>query len=262
MFQMDWSRRGLLGQRAAVAGRRFIVADFRARALALDGTTRALYGQLDPVEREACDAYAAGVTRWLATHTLPREFRRLGYHPTPWRSEDCLVIWRGMALTLTDLAEDLTGPETGEVRDPDAGTEPLLGELATQPFAVSGIGSNGWAASGTRTRTGRALLAGDPHLALACPVPLHRCMLSAPGVAFTGFDLPGVRNGDRPLRSIAWTVTAFEEMNPTSSATRWTRGRPPATAYPPVGGASRRQDRSSGCASGAAGHTVFWQRWS
>lgn len=207
IFQLDWSRRGLLGQRAAVAGRRFIVSDFRVRALGLEQTVQDLYRQLDPEAREACAAYAAGVNRWLATHPLPREFRRLGYRPAAWRPEDCLAIWRGMALTLTDLGDDLAGPDTGALFPAGAGEAPG----ATAFEGAAAFGSNGWAAAGARTRSGRPLLAGDPHLAFEVPGPLHRCMLSAPGVAFTGFDLPGVPGlaFGRSAR-FAWTVTAFE----------------------------------------------------
>ncbi len=72
-------------------------------------------------------------------------------------------------------------------------------------------GSNNWAIAGARTASGRALVAGDPHLSLRVPVIWHRQRLEGPGLAVTGVTLPGVpgvvfgSNG-----RIAWTGTNVE----------------------------------------------------
>ena len=72
-------------------------------------------------------------------------------------------------------------------------------------------GSNNWAISGARTASGRALVAGDPHLALRVPVIWHRERLEAPGLSVTGVTLPGVpgvvfgSNGN-----VAWAGTNVE----------------------------------------------------
>ena len=72
-------------------------------------------------------------------------------------------------------------------------------------------GSNNWALAGTKTASGRALVAGDPHLSLRVPVIWHRERLEAPGLAVTGITLPGVpgvvfgTNG-----RVAWSGTNVE----------------------------------------------------
>lgn len=219
IFQMDWSRRRLLGQTAEVLGSETIVADFQSRALGIEACAKALYAQLSDREREAVDAYAAGVNHWLAHNRdrLPAEFARLDVRPRPWRPIDCLVIYRGMALTLTDLTDDLDAE-----RD-------------------AGVGSNGWAVAGSRSASGYPILAGDPHLAQTVPGALHEMRLTlatgpavavsgggpdgtggapggvglavdggAEGPAAIGWAIPGVPGiSIGRSRAVAFTVTAF-----------------------------------------------------
>ena len=69
-------------------------------------------------------------------------------------------------------------------------------------------GSNGWVVAGGRTKSGKPLLANDPHLTLRVPTIWHRQSLVLPDVTITGITLPGVpgvvagTNG-----AIAWGVT-------------------------------------------------------
>lgn len=69
-------------------------------------------------------------------------------------------------------------------------------------------GSNAFALAGTRTASGRALVANDPHLRLAVPNIWYRTSLVLPDRTVTGATLPGVpavvvgSNGD-----IAWAFT-------------------------------------------------------
>ena len=72
-------------------------------------------------------------------------------------------------------------------------------------------GSNNWAIAPSRTRTGGAILAGDPHLGLRVPVIWHRQRLEGAGLAVTGITLPGApgviagSNG-----RVAWSMTNVE----------------------------------------------------
>ena len=71
-----------------------------------------------------------------------------------------------------------------------------------------GIGSNNWVISGTRTTTGKPLLANDPHLGLTTPSVWYFARLRAPDLEVFGATLPGVpfvllgRN-----KSVAWGFT-------------------------------------------------------
>ncbi len=81
-----------------------------------------------------------------------------------------------------------------------------------------GIGSNAWAVSGSRTSTGKPLLANDPHLAvgqpgiwiqnsLSCRTVSSACPLDVSGFSFAG--VPGVVIGHNA--NIAW---GFTNLNP------------------------------------------------
>lgn len=74
--------------------------------------------------------------------------------------------------------------------------------------AGEGIGSNNWVVSGAHTRSGRPMLANDPHLGLYAPSTWYVARMSAPGIEVAGATMPGVpyiiigRN-----RHVAWGVT-------------------------------------------------------
>nr|WP_042178647.1 penicillin acylase family protein [Kibdelosporangium sp. MJ126-NF4]CEL13313.1 Penicillin amidase precursor [Kibdelosporangium sp. MJ126-NF4]CTQ99004.1 Penicillin amidase precursor (EC 3.5.1.11) [Kibdelosporangium sp. MJ126-NF4] len=77
-----------------------------------------------------------------------------------------------------------------------------------------GVGSNSWVVAGSRTTTGKPILANDPHLApqipsvwyqvgLRCRVTSARCPFDVAGFGFAG--MPGVVIGHN--RDIAWGIT-------------------------------------------------------
>jgi penicillin amidase len=75
------------------------------------------------------------------------------------------------------------------------------------PFGELGA-SNNWVVAGTRTASGRPMLANDPHLALQLPNLWHEAHLVAPGLDVYGAGLPGspgVVLGHS--RKVAWGFT-------------------------------------------------------
>ncbi|MFY9552558.1 MAG: penicillin acylase family protein, partial [Thermoanaerobaculia bacterium] len=73
------------------------------------------------------------------------------------------------------------------------------------------LGSNSWVLAGSRTSTGKPLLANDPHLRLRAPSTWYLAALDAPGLRAAGATLPGVPgviigHNDR----IAWGLTSLE----------------------------------------------------
>ncbi|HEY0406839.1 MAG TPA: penicillin acylase family protein [Pyrinomonadaceae bacterium] len=72
----------------------------------------------------------------------------------------------------------------------------------------SGIGSNSWVVDGSKSTTGKPLLANDPHLEAQLPSTWYLAHLSAEDMDVTGATIPGLpgvvigRN-----RSIAWGIT-------------------------------------------------------
>ena len=65
-------------------------------------------------------------------------------------------------------------------------------EISTSPMA--GIGSNNWVVSGSHTKSGKPLLANDPHLAHSVPSVWYMIHLKAPGLE---------RNRRQPSRTAA-----------------------------------------------------------
>lgn len=78
-------------------------------------------------------------------------------------------------------------------------------------FGGEAFGSNSWVLAGSRTKSGRPILANDPHLAFRAPSVWYLAQLDAPGYSAAGATLPGLpgvvigHNG-----RIAWGLTSLE----------------------------------------------------
>ncbi|MDQ5858139.1 MAG: penicillin acylase family protein, partial [Acidobacteriota bacterium] len=73
----------------------------------------------------------------------------------------------------------------------------------------SALGSNSWVLAGSRTLSGKPILANDPHLALRAPSVWYVARLEAPGYSVAGATLPGLPGVviGRNAR-IAWALTS------------------------------------------------------
>ena len=86
-----------------------------------------------------------------------------------------------------------------------------FGLLAALGFNGEEIGSNSWVVGGSRTKSGKPLLANDPHLGLRTPSVWYLARLEAPGLSVSGATLPGVPGviiGHNAR--IAWGLTSVE----------------------------------------------------
>lgn len=88
-------------------------------------------------------------------------------------------------------------------------------QVAALPHAVrSDSASNNWAVNGPLTATGKALMAGDPHLDLTLPSVWYQIEGRSPGYDFSGVSIPGVpavvigRN-----QHISWSVTDVQNQS-------------------------------------------------
>src|SRR6266508_757797 len=84
----------------------------------------------------------------------------------------------------------------------------LLEELG---FGAETVGSNSWVLAGSRTKSGRPILANDPHLGLRTPSGWYLARLEAPGLSVAGATLPGIPSviiGHNA--QIAWGLTSLE----------------------------------------------------
>ena len=114
-----------------------------------------------------------------------------------------------------------------------------LARLSEQALADNGLpqfeGSNAWVVAGNRTKSGKPLLAGDPHIRFSAPSVWYEAQLSAPG-----FDLYGHYQALMPFASLGmnrdfgWSITMFqnddldliaEKVNPDNPNQVWYRGK-------------------------------------
>ncbi len=238
LWLMEFTRRLGAGRLAEVLGEPTLKFDRFFRTLGLYRLAEANYEQLSPEVREAYDAYAAGVNAWLRARSgaLPLEFLLLGVEPEPWRPADSLVWGRLMAIRLGKnwrtealraqilnvlVAKGLPRERLDQLWPGSNGANPstiesarraarlsesLLASIPTDE--VSGGASNAWVLHGTRTSTGKPLLANDPHLAFGVPILWYLVRIETPDLSVTGVTLPGA-----PLtilghnNRIAWGIT-------------------------------------------------------
>jgi len=190
---------------------------------------------LEPRWLEVVNAYCEGVTARLSTQWRPT-LKVLGITPDPWTPEDCVLLARMTAyLTLVQtqaeaehlivqLVQEGTPREYLEELFPG-----VLGELDEEllmkvvmthsrlvPESVAWsrivrphMSSNNWAISGSRTASGNAILASDPHLEVNRVPPVwYEAVLNVGDRWIAGGTMPGlpaIMIGRTP--DLAWGVT-------------------------------------------------------
>jgi penicillin amidase len=219
LWQMEMNRRIGSGRLSEALGAATLDTDKFLRTLGVRRVAEATLKELSADARGQLDAYAAGVNAFLTQRAgpLPPEFLLTGVKPEPWQSADSVAWikmmawdlggnWRSELLRLR-LAKKLSTAQIGEFLPPYPGDAPLaiadygalyrqldaskLASLALPGLAEAGA-SNNWVLAGSRTESGKPLLANDPHLGLAAPAVWYFAHLSAPGFEVMGATFPGV----------------------------------------------------------------------
>ena len=206
-WQMESFRRLTAGELSEVVGAAALESDRDFRRLRMSRLAEQRARSVSGEDRMVLAAYARGVNHYLETHAgrLPVEFALLGYKPALWRMEDTMLVGLMMQNSLSSsFKHDLTREAMYEKGDPEkiAQLFPARTGSEHQP------GSNAWAVAGTKTRSGKAALANDMHLAWSLPGVWYMTHLKGPGMDVTGVTVPGVpavvvgRNAQ-----IAWGIT-------------------------------------------------------
>jgi penicillin amidase len=232
LWQLEMNRRIGSGRMAEVLGPAALDTDRFLRTLGIRRVAAANVGALDADSRKMLAAYAAGVNAFLVERpVLPPEFWLLRVTPEPWSEVDSAVWarmmawdlggnWRSELLRLqlasrlpTAAIQELLPPYPGDAAPQLPDLRQFYGVLEKEPAQLSaaemrGGASNSWVVSGSRSLSGKPLLANDPHLGLTAPNIWYFAHLHAPGLDAIGATLPGVpgiiigRNA-----RIAWAVT-------------------------------------------------------
>jgi penicillin amidase len=185
----------------------------------------------------------------LKKSDLPVEYKLIGYEPEQWTPLKCALLMKYMAKDLTYYDTDVEntnalrvfGEEDYKKMYPDfpaPAIDPIIPTgtkwnfksvdtfsakenkrmadvLYTNPYkdfyANKFYGSNNWCVNGSKTKSGKPILCGDPHLGLNLPSIWYAVQLSCPGLNVEGVTIPGapgviIGHND----SIAWSVTNAE----------------------------------------------------
>jgi len=97
--------------------------------------------------------------------------------------------------------------QRADLHDPDA----FLGQAVAR---IDRIGSNNWVVAGSRTATGRPILANDPHRAHGVPSLRYIVHLDAPGMSVIGAGepaLPGISIGHNGQIAFGLTIFAIDQ---------------------------------------------------
>lgn len=238
LWQMEFDRRRAMGRWSEVVGQSGLLFDRFARRAKLSDSARLDYEHFNDETRAMLDAYAAGVNAFISTtKTLPIEYAITGIEPEPWEPWHSCVIFKvrhilmGTGLSKLLRARVLVGcgPELamqlraeaydGEVLivppgERYAGLVRDIAELDPGKDAISRLaeldaGSNNWAVHGSRTASGKPLLAGDPHRALDVPNVYYQNHLACPEFDVIGFSFSGVPGFPHfgHNEHVAWGIT-------------------------------------------------------
>jgi penicillin amidase len=102
LWQMDVMRRFGAGELSEILGEKLLKIDRQQRILGLRAAARKSLQMASPRDRSYLEAYARGVNAFIDAHNhnLPIEFHLLKYRPTPWLTEDSIVIANQMVQNL------------------------------------------------------------------------------------------------------------------------------------------------------------------
>lgn len=235
LFQIELVTRLGLGRLSEILGEPALPLDRFVRTVGWNRSAKRQAAAYDARSSAIVEAFSAGLGAWLeAMPAPPPEYRVLGLEPS--LPDDTALAGAGatvlMAWSLArawdndllraEIAETLgpsmmrtlfpgTDPEPEAVRAGKNTDDPRLAMLRDAALPPSGQGSNNWVVAGSRSVTGKPLLANDPHLVVQAPSSWYEVHLSAPGIDVAGVTFPfapGVVIGHN--ERIAWGFTNTE----------------------------------------------------
>ena len=248
LWQMEFTAHAGLGRVSEIVGERAVEFDRYLRRVGMTYGAEKLYELIleDPEMMTALEAYTAGINAWISQlkpRKYPFEYKLLDYEPQPWTTMKTIAMAMNISRTLSlrTQANNLTHFKAVWGRDAVMaffpgyydGAEPIISSNTQWDFNLQppmppedkfipqfvfenlleaipeGIGSNNWAVSPHRSKTGNALFAADPHQPLNLPSMWYEMQLNAPGINVYGVTLPGAPSIVMGFNNfIAWGNTA------------------------------------------------------
>ena len=239
IWQMEYDRLKAAGRWSEVVGAAGVREDTFFRRIGVEAAARRDWEDLSDEAKAMTTAYAAGVNRWLDENreSLPPEFDHHPFAPAQWEAWHCSAVYKVRHVFMGTFMRKLwrgtvvraAGPEiAGAMRgDPNAITpiapadgpaiDLLDGAVAALAAAADDLaaipdtdgGSNSWAVHGSRTASGKPILAGDSHRGIEFPNVYLQFHMACDAFDVIGFSFPGVpgfahfgHNAD-----VAWCIT-------------------------------------------------------
>ena len=265
LFQMEIMRRLARGELSEILGQSTVNLDRLFRTLRLHQHAQQYVQKIDhnSPPAQALQAYLDGINQYQTHRAAPLEFDLLGITPRPFTMEDTMSIAGYLAYsfaaafrtepTLSYISQELGKDylDIFDLKTPNSGALPQVSQLALtstdwthlhslaqlsrEALVDAGLpqfeGSNAWVLDGSKTVSGKPLLAGDPHINFSVPAVWYEAHLQAPG-----FELYGQFQALNPFallghnHEFGWSVTMFQnddldlialKSNPDDSQQYW-----------------------------------------
>src|SRR4029450_9416140 len=243
LWQMEMWRRTAEGRLAEVLGARAVERDRMARLFRYRGSTDAEWAAYGTNAKAIVSACVAGVNAYIAQvkDRPPIEFTMMGFAPEPWTIDVPLArvttlsgvsnatneVLRARLISLVGrkATEDILPTEPTRALDPVPGLD--LSGLDQSSLGGSGSayadiafqrieGSNNWVVSGKKTRSGKPILANDPHRAITHPSGRDITRLVGPGWNVIGAGepaSPGVSIGHNEQIAFGLTIVGMDQQD-------------------------------------------------
>lgn len=247
LFQLELQTLDASGRLAEKIGDRALERDRTTRRRGMPYGAEKAFEMMkaEPKTWEIVNAYADGVNTYISSlepEDLPLEYKILDFEPEEWTPIKTAHLLKNMTRILSggnnddatsntlayfgaefiekffDVKPELNDPiippsrkwdfEAIPVQAPDTLYKPASAVELGEYKRPEGIGSNNWAVSGSKTKSGYPILANDPHLTLTLPSIWYEVQLHAPGINSYGVSLqgtPGIVVGFN--ENVAWGVT-------------------------------------------------------
>jgi penicillin amidase len=266
LFQMEMLRRLARGELAEVLGEDLLESDRLFRTLRIREQADAFVARQDRQSPAwlALLAYLEGINEFQRLRPAPLEFDLLGIPKRPFSPEDTASVAGYLAysfavglrtepvltfirdqlgsdyLNIFDLAWKAQGVLDRQVlQNSDWNRLEQIARISQQVLQRAALpqydGSNAWVVAGKRTRSGKPLLAGDPHISFAVPAVWYEAHLSSPGLEIYGHHQalnPFAMLGHN--QQAGWSITMFqnddldliaERVNPDNPQQVWHQGQ-------------------------------------
>ena len=240
LFVMDIARRAGEGRLSEILGEKAIPFDKMFLTVGLKRNSLDNLKKLNPVSLNLLKAYSNGVNLYIknAKGHYPVEFDALGYDPYEWKPEHSLLVIRMMAWQLniswwvdfsfSDLVLKLGEDKVKKILPNYQENAPYIIPSELKKFSsidkglvetdrdfrefmgLTGthIGSNNWVVDGSKSQSGKPIIANDPHLEYSAPGRWYAAVIKNGKETCAGVTLPGVPGiviGKND--NISWTLT-------------------------------------------------------